>query len=592
MGIELLAAIFLAAAVVAVPIARRLGLGAVLGYLAGGVLIGPFGLRLVTDVERILHFAEFGVVLLLFVIGLELQPSRLWSMRRSVFGTGALQLGLTGTLLGGLAWLGGLATSAAVVVGLALALSSTAFALQILAERNELTARHGRTAFSILLFQDLAVIPILAVLPLLATGGGDVEGDGIAWPLARVVLMLALVIVGGRYLLRYALRLIAATRLQEIFTAFALLVVIGTALLMEAVGLSMGLGAFLAGVLLADSEYRHELEADIEPFKGLLLGLFFIAVGMSLNLGIILEQPLQIATLVVLLLLIKAAVLAPLGLWSGLSLASARRLGATLPQGGEFAFVIFSVALGTGLITQPLNDLLIVVVTLSMALTPPLVLLNDRLEARSTGSGEPGYDVRPDGDSQVIIAGFGRVGQIVARILRARKITFTALDKSSAQVDFVARYGNKIYYGDASRLDLLRAARAERAEIFVLAIDDVEESVRTAEVVSRHFPELRIYARARNRQHAHRLMDLGITILRRDTFLSSIDLAREVLIGLGLPAAAAERAAKRFREHDEQRLWADHEAHRDDQKMIHRARQAAEELEEMFEKDRLEDAAD
>ncbi|MDX1539969.1 MAG: monovalent cation:proton antiporter-2 (CPA2) family protein [Geminicoccaceae bacterium] len=592
MSLQLLAAIFLGAAVIAVPIARWLGLGAVLGYLAGGVLIGPFGLRLVTDVDSILHFAEFGVVLLLFVIGLELQPGRLWSMRRAVFGTGLFQVGLTAALLGTLGWLGGLSLTQTVVVALSLALSSTAFALQILAERNELTTRHGRTAFSILLFQDLAVIPILAVVPLLAPGGEDAAPDEIWWALAEVAVVLVTVIVGGRYLLRYGLRLIASTGIREIFTASALLVVIGTALLMEVVDLSMGLGAFLAGVLLAESEYRHELEADIEPFKGLLLGLFFIAVGMSLNLRVVLEQPLAILGLVIALLLIKGVVLLAVGRWSGLSLKSSRKLAATLPQGGEFAFVIFSVALGAEVIGQSLNDLLTVVVTLSMMLTPLLVLLNQMLEERTSEAAEPGYDVSPAEESQVIIAGFGRVGQIVARILRARKIPFTALDKSSDTVDFVARYGNNIYYGDASRLELLRAARADKAEIFVLAIDDIGDSLKTAEVVRKHFPKLKIYARAHNRKHAYQLMDLGVTIFRRETFLSSIDLAREVLVGLGLRPATAERAARRFREHDERRLWADHEAHRDVERMIYLAKKGAEELEEMFEKDRLEDAAD
>lgn len=592
MSIEVLAAVFLAAAVITVPIARRLGLGAVLGYLAAGVLIGPFGLQLVTDIERILHFAEFGVVLLLFIIGLELQPTRLWSMRKAVFGTGALQVGVTAALLAGLAVAGGLGTTTAIIVGLGLALSSTAFALQILAERSELTARHGRTAFSILLFQDLAVIPILAFVPLLSSGGEHAAQEEMWWMLARVVLVIALVVAGGRYLLRYALRLVAGTGIHEIFTAFALLVVIGTALLMELAGLSMSLGAFLAGVLLADSEYRHELEADIDPFKGLLLGLFFIAVGMSLNLAVVIEEPLAIGMLVVALLLVKAAVLLGLGLWSGLSLASSRKLAAVLPQGGEFAFVIFTVALGAGLLDQSLKDLLTVVVTLSMVLTPALVLLNRTLEARASEPVEPRYDVPEVEDSQVIIAGFGRVGQIVARILRARRIPFTALDKSSDQVDFVARYGNKIYYGDASRLELLRAARVDRAEIFVLAIDDVADSLRTAEMVRRHFPKLKIYARAHNRKHAYQLMDLGVAMIRRETFLSSVDLARQILIGLGLPSAAAERAARRFQEHDERRLWADHESHQDDERMVYLTKRGAEELEEMFEQDRLEDAAD
>ncbi|NIA70753.1 glutathione-regulated potassium-efflux system protein KefB [Pelagibius litoralis] len=586
------AAIFLGAAVVAVPLSKRLGFGAILGYLAAGLAIGPGGFGLISEVDAILHFAEFGVVLLLFVIGLELQPSRLWAMRKSVFGLGLAQVLVTAVPLALAALLYGLTVETAVIVGLSLALSSTAFALQSLAEKNELTTRHGRSAFSILLFQDLAVIPLLALIPLLAPGSGDSGASGGWIEAAKVLAVLAAVIVGGRYLLRYVLRIVAITKVREIFTAMALLTVTGTALIMESIGLSMALGAFLAGVLLADSEYRHALEADIEPFKGLLLGLFFIAVGMSLNISLIFESPLEILGWVAFLMATKGLVLVAIARTAGLTWASSRNLAAAISQGGEFAFVIFGIAVASQLMDGGLAELLIVVVTLSMAATPLVAAANTWLLARRSGPAEePAKPIVPE-ENQVIIAGFGRFGQIVARILRARKIGFTALDVSAEQVDFVKRFGNKIYYGDASRLDLLRAAQADKAVIFVLAIDDVEASLQTAATVSENFPNLTIYARARNRKHAHRLMDLGVTIIRRETLNASLDLSRAVLTGLGLPASEAERTVKTFQDHDEQRLMAQHAEHNDEEKMIYMAKEAAEELEELFEQDAKAEAAE
>lgn len=575
------------------PLSKRLGFGAILGYLAAGLAIGPGGFALISEVDAVLHFAEFGVVLLLFVIGLELQPSRLWAMRKSVFGLGMAQVLITAVPLGIAALLYGQRFETAVIIGLSLALSSTAFALQSLAEKNELTTRHGRSAFSILLFQDLAVIPLLALIPLLAPGDAGGESAG-GWIDAVIVIaVLVAIVVGGRYLLRYALRIVAVTKVREIFTAMALLTVTGTALAVEAVGLSMALGAFLAGVLLADSEYRHALEADIEPFKGLLLGLFFIAVGMSLNIALIAERPFEIVGWVIFLMTTKAVVLMLLGRMTGLSWSSARNLAAAISQGGEFAFVIFGIAVAAQLMDGGLSDLLIVVVTLSMAATPLLAAANNRLFARrSSGGGEGPAEPEPLEESQVIIAGFGRFGQIVARILRARKIGFTSLDASAEQVDFVKRFGSKIYYGDASRLDLLRAAQADKAEIFVLAIDDVEASLRTAETVVENFPNLTVYARARNRKHAHQLMDLGVKIIRRETLHASLDLSQAVLRGLGLSQHEAERTVKTFQEHDERRLLMQHAEHNDEEKMIYLAKKAAEELEELFEEDRKAEAAE
>lgn len=580
------AAIFLGAMVIAVPLSKRLGLGAVLGYLIAGVAIGPWGLGLIGDVENVLHFAELGVVLLLFVIGLELEPSRLWVLRKAVFGLGAAQVFVSAAAFTLIGIALGLSYPAAIIAGLALAMSSTAFALQMLAERKELTSRHGRNAFAILLFQDLTAIPVLALIPLYGANAGATTFS-IANALG-VLAVLAAVVIGGRLILRPVLRIVAAIRTQEVFTAFALLIVIGTALIVQLVGISMALGAFMAGVLLADSEYRHELEADIEPFRGLLLGLFFIAVGMTMNAGLVLQQPLTVAVLVAGLLAIKFSVLFALSKASGASHASARSLGLSISQGGEFAFVIFGLAVGVQLLEREFAGLLIVGVTLSMAATPLLMLANDFL-SRHDKKPEKEFDRPKDEDNPVIIAGFGRFGQIVARILRARKIGFTALEISSEQVDFVRAYGNKIYYGDASRLELLRAARTGKAKLFVLAIDDVAASLRTAEMVRKHFPEVTIYARARNRKHAYQLMDLGITLVWRETFLSSLDMARGVLNALGLSRDQSERAVATFRTHDEARLIAHHAMHNDEQRMIYLAQRGAEELEQLFEQDASEE---
>lgn len=584
------AAIFLAAAVIAVPLSRRLGLGAVLGYLAAGAILGPGGLGLVFNVADILHFAEFGVVLLLFIIGIELQPSRLWTMRKAVFGLGAAQVAITGVALAVAAFALGVEPVSAGVVGLTLALSSTAFALQTLAEKGQLTTHHGRAAFAILLFQDLAAIPLLAFVPLLAPGAaGRVDGSKLL-DVANVVAVLIAVSVGGRFFLRYAFRIVAWTQIREVFTAMGLLVVIATSLLMQSLGLSMALGAFLAGLLLADSEYRHALEADIEPFKSLLLGLFFMTVGMSLNLGMIAERPAIVAALVMGLVGIKLTILYLLARMNGLVPASARALAISISQGGEFAFVILAVAVGKAVVEQPVAEMLTAVVTLSIAVTP-LLFAAEALVARHRRIPQAarGFDEPCGEEKQVIIAGFGRFGQIVARILRAKKIAFTALEISPDQVDFVRGFGNEVFYGDASRLDLLRAARADQAVALVLAIDDPDASVRTAQTVKENFPRLPIYARARNRNHAYRLMDLGIKVVWRETFMSSTDMARAVLKSVGLPEREADKAIETFRRHDERRLYAHHGLHNDERRMQALAKEAMKELEELFAADVAED---
>ena len=576
--------VFLAAAVITVPLFRKLGMGTVLGFLIAGVLIGPWLLGIISDVDNILHFAEFGVVLLLFVIGLELRPLRLWELRRPIFGLGGAQVAVTGLVLTAAGMALGLSIMTAIVVGLVLSLSSTAFALQILAEKKQLTTHYGRASFAILLFQDLAAIPLLALIPLFSAGGLDQTWNPLS--AIKAVAIVVSVIVGGRWLLRPFLRLAASATSHEVFVAAALLVVVGTALLMQVAGLSMALGSFLAGVLLADSEYRHELEADIEPFKGLLLGLFFISVGMSMNLGLVIQRPYIVLGLVAGLMAIKALLLYGLGRLAKQSHGSAVNLALFISQGGEFAFVLFPAAAGVQVLDKPLADLLIVVVSLSMAVTPLLLTLNERIFKIGHGTDETReFDNIEAHEHRVIIAGFGRFGQMIARTLRMKKIPFTVLESSFEQVDFVRKFGNKIHFGDASRLDLLRAARADLAEIFVLAIDDMEASVRTAEMVKKHYPHLKIYARARNRVHAYRLMDVGVDKQIRETLLSSIELARDVLMALGHTQNEANDAIRRFRQHDEALLERQHKIQDDEAQLIAAARAGAEELERLFEED-------
>lgn len=585
------AAVFLGAAVVVVPLFKRLGLGSVLGYLSAGVLIGPYGTRLVADPETVLHFAEFGVVLFLFIVGLELQPSRLWSMRRAVFGLGGAQVLGTAALIAAVAhFVAGIPPTAAGIVGVGLALSSTAIALQTLAERNELTAPHGRTTFAILLFQDIAVIPLLALLPLLGPASEIDHGAPVRSPwiaIAAVLGVIAGLVAASRWVLRPVFRWIAATHSQELFTATTLLVVVGVGLLMESVGLSMALGTFLAGVLLADSEFRHELEADLEPFKGLLLGLFFIAVGMSVNLASFMERPLLVVGLVAGLIAAKAAILYLIGRIAGHGPDLAGTMSVVASQGGEFAFVLFGTAVTAGVLAAGISEILIIVIGLSMASSPVALLLYDRFVRPKLAAGKVAqeYDATLKDETPVIIAGFGRVGQVAGRILRAKKIRFTALDASADHIDFIKRFGNKAYYGDASRLDLLRAAQADRAKIFVLAIDDVEASMRTAETVMKHFPHLTIFARARNRQHAYRLLDLGIKHVSRETLASSVEMAGDVLQELGLDATETKRTVERFREYDEALLLDTFKHRADTDKLQELAKKATQQLEELFERD-------
>jgi monovalent cation:proton antiporter-2 (CPA2) family protein len=578
------ATVFLAAAVIGVPLLKRLGLSSVLGYIVAGAAIGPWGLELAGDVESVRGYAEIGIVLLLFLIGLELLPSRLWELRRAVFGFGAAQVTATGTVLGLAAWALGVTPGAAAIIGFGLALSSTAIGLQILIEKKQLSTPHGRAGFAVLLFQDLAVIPLLAVLPVL-TGAraGFVHAAGGFSPLVTVLLLVA-VVAAGRYLLRPYFRELANVGSQEVFMAGALLVVLAVGVLMDKLGISMALGAFVAGMLLAGSEYRHEIEADIEPFKGLLLGLFFMAVGMSVNFGLIADEPLTIAGLVAGLVVIKAVVVFALARAFGEETPSAFPLAVVLSQGGEFAFVLFSLAAGEKLLPVALAHLLVVVVTISMLTTPLLVNLLQCLPRRKAAA--PEGAAPPGEDNPVIIAGFGRFGQIVGRILATRGIPFTALDRDSEQLDFVTQFGEKAYFGDASRLDLLRAARADKAFILVIAIDDIEASMKCAEIAKQHFPHLKIFARAHNRLHAYRLLDLGIKRVWRETFHSSADMAGRVLSELGLPDSTAEETVNIFMLHDERLLRRAAAHHADMPKLIEIAKAGRAELRSLFEQDR------
>jgi glutathione-regulated potassium-efflux system protein KefB len=583
-----LALVFLLAAVIAVPLFKRFGLGAVLGYLAAGVALGPFGLKVIRDAAPVLTASEIGVVMMLFVIGLELSPSRLMVMRKPVFGLGGLQVGLSGAALAGLGLLSGLGWKPALVIGLALALSSTAVSLQLLSERKELNTAHGRSGFAILLFQDLAAIPLIAAVPLLGVAAAS---DGSPWPAVLKALgAIAVVVIGGRYLLRHLFRLAARIGVPEMLTASALLAALGAAWVMYEAGLSMGLGAFLAGVLLADSEFRHEIESQIEPFKGLLLGLFFMAVGMTIDLKLIASEPLMILAGTLGLLAIKSVVLFGIGLRpGGMGWRSALQLGAVLALGGEFAFVVLSESVKAGLIDSALQNRLIAIVGLSMALTPLLVIAAARwLRAHPEGKPAREFDQIPDHQPQVILAGFGRFGQIVARILVAHKIPFVALETDPEQLDAVRRFGNTVYFGDPSRPDLLRTAGAAHAKVFVNAIDGADASLRVTRVVRRLYPQLKIFARAHDRRHAWQLMDLGADATR-ETFASGLEMGRDVLIAMGLPADVAAQRVQRFREHDEALLKSQHLIYDDEDALVASARDARTELEHLFEADAREE---
>jgi glutathione-regulated potassium-efflux system ancillary protein KefC len=576
--------VYLGAAVLAVPVARFLGLGSIIGYLFAGILIGPWGLKFVTSPDEMLEFAEFGVVLMLFLVGLELEPQRLWSLRKTIFGWGNVQLFGSAALLGVVALLFGIDWHLAVVAGLGLAMSSTAIGLGVLAERNLMATTSGESILSVSLLQDIAAIPILALVPFLAFAAGH-EGSGGWLGAAKAIGMIAVIILGGRLLLRPMLRWIAKSDTPEIFTAASLLLVVATAALMNWVGLSMALGAFLAGVLLAESEYRRELETDIEPFKGLLLGLFFIAVGMSIDFEVVLSRPGVIAAVVVGFLLVKAA-----ALWAMARLMPIPRIERPvfiilLAQGGEFGFVVFQTAASASVISAPVSSLLVAAVAISMLLTPLLLVAADRWWIPLLAGSKRKADVeelRELQDAPVIIAGFGRYGQIVGRMLYANGVKPTVLDHDAEAIEALRKFGWPVFYGDATRLDLMRNAGAENARVLVLAIDDVQQSVECAKMVRENFPGVTIVARARNVQHYYELYELGVTLIERETLDSALMTARSALEQIGWQPHQARNLALRFRRHNVAQLAAIAPHRKDEARLIAAAKQGRQQLEELF----------
>lgn len=574
--------IYLTAAVLCVSLSVRLGLGSVLGYLLAGIAIGPAGLGLVRDVDSILHFAEFGVVLMLFMIGLELEPRRLWNMRRDVFGGGSVQLLASGALLAGAGLALGLNPGAALVLGLTLALSSTAIAARTLNEQNLLPTPFGQLSLGILLFQDIAALPLIALPSLLGHGGAAAPAVSVGFGLAAI----AGILVTGLFVVGPILRLIAVTGIRELFTAGALLIVVLIAVLMQRAGLSMALGAFLAGVVLAKSEYRHALEADLEPFKGLLLGLFFIAIGMSIDLALLVAQPVTVLALTGGLLALKLLALRAIAWPLGAPLAQRWLLAALLAPGGEFAFVILGLIAPAGLITRQQAALLTLSVALSMAAAPFLLLVYQRWLAPRYTAAAPAADEIPLQESPVIIAGFGRFGQIVGRLLLANGIAATVLDHDPDQIAMLRRFGIQVFYGDATRLDLLEAAGIAKARLLVVALDDVDASLRLVETVREHYPQVTVVARARNVSHVFGLLSRGIDRIERETFESALRAGRRVLQDLGFGAHEARMAADTFRRHDLAALDAMYPHYQNESQLIAIAQTARDELLDLIERDR------
>ena len=595
-GLLFQAFIYLFAAVITVPIAKQLGLGSVLGYLLAGVAIGPYVLGLVGHGGGgVMHVAEFGVVMMLFLVGLELRPNLLWRLRGPILGTGGLQVILTTLAIAVLALFAGVTVQQGLAIGMIFSASSTAIALQSLSEKGLLTSKGGQTSFSVLLFQDIAVIPILAVLPLLAVSNdvgvraSNFNPSDTPWQRALIVLGIVLAIVlGGRFLIRPVFRYLASIRLQEIFTAAALLLVVGIALAMQKVGLSPALGTFLAGVVLAESEYRHELESDIEPFKGLLLGLFFISVGASIDLPLVKERPLLIAGLVFGLLLVKFLLLMLIGKITKLEKSQSFTFAFALAQGGEFAFVLISFAAQNQVLNESIGNTLVATVALSMVASPFLFTVNEKLVQPRFSSRLPDReeDEIDEKGNPVILAGFGRFGHIVGRVLNLKGVKTTVLDLDADQVALVRKLGLKVFYGDASRLELLRAAGADQAKLLIVAIDDEEKSLLIVETAQKHFPNLKIFARAFGRDHADRLIEQGVENIFRETLGSSLDLTVAALRALGFRAYEAQRAARFFRDYDEESVRALAPYAKNEKELISQARERIQTLEQLMEAER------
>ena len=582
--------IYLGAAVLVVPLSKALGLGSIIGYLAAGIAIGPWGLGLVSNVEDILHFAEFGVVLMLFLVGLELEPKRLWSLRRPIFGWGSAQVLLCAALLLAAGMAAGLSWRVSLVAALGLALSSTAIALQVFGERNLMRTDSGQAGFSILLFQDVAAIPILALLPLLATGADAAEATG-GWARTlealKIIGVIAGIVLGGRLLLRPLLRWIARSNTPEIFTAASLLLVVAIAALMQLVGLSMALGAFLAGVLLAESEYRRELETDIEPFKGLLLGLFFIAVGMSIDFGVLLANPGRMALVVLGFMVVKSMAIYGLSRLMGLPVQERPIFTLLLAQGGEFAFVVFQAA-GPSVLPREMASFLIGAVALSMLLSPLLLVAIDKwlMPHWSAADTRELEEISEQQNANVVICGFGRYGQIIGRMMSAQGLQVTVLDHDPDTVEGLRQFGFRVFYGDATRLDLLRTAGAATAKVLVVAVDDIEQSLSIVDLAREHFPDTKIVARARNLNHWYQLRDRDVHLAEREVFESSLRSARQVLELLGWPAHEARESAMRFRQLNIQFAEESHPLYKDRAQLISAAKAGRAQMEEQMAKER------
>lgn len=586
--------IFLVSACIMVPLASRFKLGSVLGYLIVGILIGPFGLKLIGNSEQIMHFAEFGVIMMLFLIGLELEPEKLWKLRKLIVGLGGLQVIVTTFLLfdAGLAL--GYEWQPSLAVGMALALSSTALVLQMLQEKNILKTTEGETSFAVLLFQDIAVIPILIIFPLLAKNGVQVadlhheEASFIAhipkWQHAMLVAaVIGIVIVTGRHLSRHLFSIIAKTNLREVFTAFSLALVVGITLLMKSIGVSPALGAFIAGVVLANSEYKHTVEADIQPFKGLLLGLFFISVGMGMNFTFFTQQPGLLIGAVFTLISIKALVLLVLGRLFGLNMLQTIGFALALSQGGEFAFVLFQYASASSVLNPNTVGFFTLVVALSMLATPFLMLLYHRYVVPQFMSIVPTHQYDTINEKHdIILAGYGRYGQIIGRFLNGENIKITVLEKNPEQIELLRKFGYRGYFGDAGRLDLLRNAGIEHAKLFIVSVGNADANLEIVKLARHHFPHLTIFARARNRRHAYELHKLGVHYLRRELFDSSLVMTKEIMNFIGYESDEIERKAQAFQKHDEATLLKSFEFFEEETDLINFSRQAAGELERIL----------
>ena len=592
-----IALIYLAAAIVAVPIAKRVGLGSVLGYLIAGILIGPYALGIVGDQTDVMHFAEFGVVMMLFLVGLELQPARLWKLRHSILGLGGLQVVLTAAAIFAFCyWVFTMHWQTALAIGLMLALSSTAIVLQSLEEKGWLKQEAGQNAFSVLLFQDIAIIPILALLPLLAfapqSSSKDISDSIIAsWPVWQQVgvsvAVIAAIIAGGKYVSAPLFRYIAQTHMREIFTIFALFLVVAIALVMQSIGLSPALGTFLAGVVLAESEFRHELEADIEPFKGLLLGLFFITVGASINFELLADEFTTVIALVALLIVVKACILFALAITSNISKKQRLLFALALAQGGEFAFVLLSVTTTLSILTPEQTSLVTLVVAVSMLVAPLLLMAYEQLQKRTSNSA-PEFD-KPEQISSakhVIIAGYGRFGQIMGRLLHAQGYDITVLDHSPSQIELLRRFGNTVFYGDAARQELLEAAGAHTAQMLVVAIDDPDKTIEIIKLAHKNYPQLKIVARAIDRRHAYQMLNLKVDAFNRETVDSAINLAVDALELLGNNKEDAQRAGKLFRDHDRAAVLQLAELWGDDASYGVAVRQRMEDLKQVLQQDK------